>query len=294
MDRCAVFIDAGHLLAEGGKLCCGTKQRAGIACDYGAVIEAIASISHSHCTLPILRTYWYDGARDAIPTLDHLAVAELANVKLRLGRLSGGRQKGVDALLYRDLMVLARERAIATAYLLAGDEDLREGVTAAQDMGVRVVVIGVQTKKQNQAATLVREADENIVLTRDQLTPFLARVPPAPAPPPMQAVKPLQGIKPRRAPASAEAEADPQAQARKAGVLFAEKWIAHATPEDLQRLLGQAPVIPRELDAQLVKAGRVATSAASNRTDPADQEAVKAMRKGFWSAVRKAGRVPSN
>ncbi len=289
MDRCAVFIDAGHLLAEGGKLCCGTKRRADIACDYGAVIEAIAALSRSHCDLPILRTYWYDGARDAIPTLDHLAVAELANVKLRLGRVSGGRQKGVDALIYRDLMVLARERAIAAAYLLAGDEDLREGVTAAQDMGVRVVVIGVQTKKQNQAATLVREADENVVLTRNQLAPFLARVPAAPTPPPVQAVAPLQTVKPARS-VPAPAPANPQAEARKAGVSFAEQWVAHATPEDLQRLLGQAPVIPRELDAQLVKAGRVATGAAPNPTDPDDQAAVRAMRRGFWSALQKAGR----
>ena len=93
---------------------------------------------------PVLRSYWYDGACDAIPTLAQLSVAELANVKLRLGRLSGGKQKGVDALIYRDLMTLARERAIATAFLLAGDEDLREGVVAAGDMGVRVVVLGIE------------------------------------------------------------------------------------------------------------------------------------------------------
>jgi hypothetical protein len=270
VDRCAIFIDAGHLLAEGGKLCCGTKQRAAIACDYGAAIGAIASLASTHCGLPILRTYWYDGARDAIPTLDHLAVAELANVKLRLGRLSGGKQKGVDALIYRDLMVLARERAVATAYLLAGDEDLREGVTAAQDMGVRVVVVGVETKKQNQAATLVREADEHIVLSQGQLAPFLSRatLPSAPSPAP----------------------ADPETEAQKAGTLFAEEWVAHATSEDLQRLLGQAPVIPRELDAQLIRAGRKAVGTAPAPSDPADQRRARAMRRGFWSVVRRAGR----
>lgn len=126
MDRCALFVDAGHLLAEGGKLCCGTKRRNSVVCEYAGIVSALAELATTNCTLPVLRVYWYDGARDAIPTLDHLDIAELANVKLRLGRLSGGKQKGVDALIYRDLMTLARERAIATAFLVAGDEDLRE------------------------------------------------------------------------------------------------------------------------------------------------------------------------
>jgi hypothetical protein len=75
----------------------------------------------------MLRVYWYDGAPDAIPLSDHLAIAKLTNVKLRLGRLTRGEQKGVDWLIIRDLMTLARERAIATALLVSGDEDLREG-----------------------------------------------------------------------------------------------------------------------------------------------------------------------
>ena len=68
----------------------------------------------------------------------------MPNVKLRLGRINAkNQQKGVDALIYRDLTTLARERAICDAFLLAGDEDLREGVKAAQDMGVRVTLIGI-------------------------------------------------------------------------------------------------------------------------------------------------------
>ncbi len=55
-------------------------------------------------------------------------------------------------------MTLARERAMATAYLLGGDEDVREGVAAAQDMGGRVVLITIPGSKR--AFTLVAEADE--------------------------------------------------------------------------------------------------------------------------------------
>ncbi|MGH3773836.1 MAG: hypothetical protein ACRDRW_21010 [Pseudonocardiaceae bacterium] len=36
---------------------------------------------------------------------------------------------------YRDLITLAQHRAISDAVLLSGDEDLREGVRAAQDYG---------------------------------------------------------------------------------------------------------------------------------------------------------------
>jgi uncharacterized LabA/DUF88 family protein len=76
----------------------------------------------------------------------------------------------VDALIYRDLMTLARERAICHAYLVAGDEDLREGVVAAQDMGVRVVVMGIPaTKGKNQSEAPIREADEHLLLDREML-----------------------------------------------------------------------------------------------------------------------------
>src|SRR3712207_9253694 len=44
------------------------------------------------------------------------------------------------ALPIWDLIILSEERAIATAYLLGGDEDLREGVAEAQERGVRVVL----------------------------------------------------------------------------------------------------------------------------------------------------------
>ncbi len=69
-------------------------------------------------------------------TPDHQAIADLPRVKLRLGRLvprkSGLEQKGVDSLIVHDLITLAQERAVETMFLLAGDEDMCEGVAAAQ------------------------------------------------------------------------------------------------------------------------------------------------------------------
>ena len=170
VDQFAVLIDAGHLLAEAGKLCCGTQKRGMLECDWEQLVEYVKGVAFADCGLPLLRVYWYDGAQDGIPTIDHLEVARLTMVKLRLGRMSGGKQKGVDALIYRDLMTLARERAICRAYLLGGDEDLREGVTSAQDMGVQVSVMGIPpVRGRNQSDTLLREADQVMVLEKDVL-----------------------------------------------------------------------------------------------------------------------------
>jgi hypothetical protein len=138
MERSAIFVDAGYLLAAGGSLVCGTSSRAGFRCDYAGVTSKLANWAeqHNRGRFQCLRTYWYDGAPQGVARGDHELIGGLPYVKVRLGRLLHGEQKGVDALIYRDLMTLARERAVSCAYLLSGDEDLREGVVAAQDMGL--------------------------------------------------------------------------------------------------------------------------------------------------------------
>lgn len=74
-------------------------------------------------------------------------------------------------------MTLARERAVSDAFLVSGDEDLREGVRVAQDMGVRVTLLGIASVGQafNQSRDLVHEADEVVELTKSQLAPFIWR-----------------------------------------------------------------------------------------------------------------------
>ena len=157
MDRCALFVDAGYLYAEGGKLCFNSSNRNDIRIDGAACRDFLVELAADACDLPPLRTYWYDGAQGGTANPKQQLIAALANVKLRLGHIKGGRQKGVDALIYRDLMTLARERAISEAFLLSGDEDLREGVKTAQDMGVRLTLIGIATRdgKPNQSRELI-------------------------------------------------------------------------------------------------------------------------------------------
>lgn len=271
MDRCAVFVDAGHLLAEGGKLCCGTSVRKNVQCDYTRLVEALKQFATNHCGLSILRIYWYDAAPDAVPTQEQLDVGELANVKLRLGRLIGGRQKGVDSLIVRDLMTLARERAVTTVFLLGGDEDLREGVAAAQEMGVLVAVVGIPTVgTANQARSLIRESDEHLVLETDFLSPFFSL---RAAPP--QIALPLQS------PHEGEA-------ARLMGQRFAAEWVRRATPDEIHRLLDQAPILPNQLDIQLLLAAEEALGSLK------EQKGLRRdIRAGFWLALRSLSTAPT-
>ena len=104
VQRFALFIDAGYLYAEGGKLCCGSPSRRRFTVNERELNLMLTKQMGERCGLSLLRTYWYDAARYGLRTVSQQAIAGLPNVKLRLGRLNAlGQQKGVDALLYRDL-----------------------------------------------------------------------------------------------------------------------------------------------------------------------------------------------
>ena len=179
MDRCADFVDAGYLFPYDGLLCHNTRKRGELALDEVQLLSWLCREAQAHSKVEVLRTYWYDGARSGIPTESQKSIAARPGVKLRLGRVNGaGQQKGVDALIYRDLITLAAERAITYAYLLSGDEDLREGVKAAQDRGVRVTLIGIPAPSGfNQSEELCWEVDDQLTLYKSDLSGFLQLTP---------------------------------------------------------------------------------------------------------------------
>jgi uncharacterized LabA/DUF88 family protein len=265
MDRCAIFVDAGYVLAEAGRLCLGTRRRAEIRCDYAGLLSELKTQAGLHCGLQVLRTYWYDAAPNALPTAEQAQVAGLRHVKLRLGRLSGMHQKGVDALIYRDLMTLARERAMVVAFLVSGDEDLREGVVAAQDMGVQVVLVGVPSKDgSNQAQTLVHEADEHEVWAEG----FWARYFRRPEPLEPSSVEQTTG-------------APDMALSTRVGAAFARSWASRTSAADLAEILQMYPRIPAKLDVQLLLAAEAELGPLRLR------DAVKrGVREGFWAELR--------
>jgi uncharacterized LabA/DUF88 family protein len=180
LDRCAVFVDAGYVYAAGGQLCCGTRSRQQIQLSPQPLIGLLQHWAEQTTNVQVLRTYWYDAAKDGIRTQEQRAIAALPDVKVRLGRLNGqNQQKGVDALIYRDMITLAQQRAVTDIVLVSGDEDLREGVRTAQDYGVRVVLVGIEAERgYNQSEELTYEADRLLTLDRAALVgAFSTRLP---------------------------------------------------------------------------------------------------------------------
>lgn len=276
MDRFGLFIDAGYLLTESGKLCLGASRRADIVCNYATVHQALVDFTQAYCGLPILRTYWYDGSimvgTQPQPTTDHLRIAALPNLKLRLGRVSGGRQKGVDSLVMRDLMTLSRERAISTVYLLSGDEDLREGVVAAQDLGVRVVLLGIPCDVNNQAVTLINECDDHHVLNRDFLVPHFASTAPEKAIAEVEALEPVPIPEPDMPVADA---------ARSVGARFCDEWVSKTDAELVGLVAARLPMVPKDIDAPMLR-----TAEAAFGLLRAHEELRREVRNGFVDRLR--------
>ena len=169
MSRTAVFVDAGYLYAAGAIILTGSSQnRERLDLDHHSALERLrATCDQLTGGAPILRFYWYDGLLRGRPSPEQEAVANTDNVKLRLGAVVGGQQKGVDSLIIMDLIELARNHAISEAVLLSGDEDLRVGVQLAQSFGVRVHLLGVEPTRGNQSYLLLQEADTTTEWDKD-------------------------------------------------------------------------------------------------------------------------------
>ncbi len=176
MDRVAVFVDAGYLFAQGSLLVAGEKlHRSELHLDHDKVIATLAELATEVSSLPLLRIYWYDGSSSG-PSTQQLALAFRANVKLRLGFVNQhGQQEGVDALIVTDLINLARNRAMADALVLTGDGDLRVGIQQAQELGVRVHLLGIEPARENQSPALVQEADTVHELRKEVLSTLIER-----------------------------------------------------------------------------------------------------------------------
>jgi hypothetical protein len=175
MDRVVVFIDAGYLFAQSSVALTGKKlPRSGLVLNSEKAVEAFSKLGSKLSGLPILRVYWYDGTSTG-PTTQHLSLAHLSNLKLRLGFVNSvGEQKGVDSLIVTDMITLARNGAMADAVLLTGDEDIRVGVQQAQEYGVKVHLVGIKPSRGSQSLPLLQEADSTLEWGPSELEEFLS------------------------------------------------------------------------------------------------------------------------
>ncbi|GIH62359.1 NYN domain-containing protein [Microbispora siamensis] len=174
MDRCALFVDAGYLLADGAMAVHGTRHREAVSWDYPGLLQLLTNLSRERTGLPLLRCYWYEATVEGRRTPEHDVLADIPGLKLRLGRIRPGRREGVDAQVHRDLMTLARNNAVCDAVVVSGDEDLAQVVSDAQDLGVRVTVMQIATDGAwSSARTLRQECDDLVEIASGHLRPYV-------------------------------------------------------------------------------------------------------------------------
>jgi uncharacterized LabA/DUF88 family protein len=309
LARYAIMIDVGYIYAAAGELLFSVASRREYRVDTDKLIQALTRHGDGLVRGELLRVYWYDAARDRVPTFDQRVIAQMARVKLRLGNLNArGQQKGVDAQIRADMEALARHRAVTDAVLVAGDEDMVPAVEAAQAYGVRVHLWGVEPPfGTNQAERLVWESDTVEVLDRAFLEPYFTRIPvpvPEPVPHSPHAVVPSpaqlfdkrhgrslprQGAHAPAGPGpvpglavSASRLGPDRQRVEEAGEHVAQKWILTRGEDNIRDLL-PGPILPPVIDKELL----VEAEKELGLSLRPYQEAREWLRDAFWERVRR-------
>ena len=309
LSRYAIMIDVGYIYASTGELLFSASYRHEYRVDAADLIRALSREASEKIRGELLRVYWYDAARDRVPTFDQRVIAQMPLVKLRLGNLNArGQQKGVDAQIRADMEALARHRAITDAVLVAGDEDMVPAVEAAQAYGVRVHLWGVEPPYgTNQAERLVWESDTVHVLERGFLEPYFSKPEhpadsgqPTPAgshprtghqaaPRPTPAVVfgdrpgPRPPVRPVPVMAPPPARLGPDRERVEiAGEHVAQKWILTRGEDNIRDLL-PGPILPPVIDKELL----VDAEKELGQSLRAYQEAREWLRDAFWARVHR-------
>ena len=314
LARYAVMVDVGYIYAAAGELLFGSSSRRDFRVDAVPLIQVITKHADDLIRGELLRVYWYDAARDRVPTIDQRVIAQMPWVKLRLGNLNArGQQKGVDAQIRADMEALARHRAITDSVLIAGDEDMVPAVEAAQAFGVRVHLWGIEPPYgTNQAERLVWESDTVDVLEGAFLRPYFSKNPTAVDP----RSDPVLGSSPTApTPSQLFGERHPRPSTRtgghpilsntggfpairdtgpmprlgpdrtrveEAGEHVAQKWILTRGRDNIRDLL-PGPILPPVIDKELL----VEAEKELGQSLRPYQEAREWLRDAFWERVHR-------
>jgi uncharacterized LabA/DUF88 family protein len=302
LARYAVMVDVGYIYAAAGELLFGTSARRDYRVDAVGLIQTITKHADELFRGELLRVYWYDAARDRVPTIDQRVVAQMPWVKLRLGNLNArGQQKGVDANIRADMEALARHRAITDAVLIAGDEDMVPAVEAAQAYGSRIHLWGIEPPYgTNQAERLVWESDTVDVLDSAFVRPYFTRNPaaePQPRPDVQASVpSPAQLFGERHPRPPVQLGRNPHISAtgplprlgpdrghvEEAGEHVAHKWILTRGADNIRDLL-PGPILPPVIDKELL----VEAEKELGQSLRPYQEAREWLRDAFWARVHR-------
>jgi hypothetical protein len=269
----ALFVDAGYVYAAVGRLVAGTEDRRAFDLDAEGLIDSF--IDTARTVFPdsrLLRVYWYDGARRRLHTAEQQGIAELPDVKVRLGNLNANnQQKGVDSLIRTDLETLARHRAVSDAVLVAGDEDLVSAVEAAQGYGARVHLWGIEAATgRNQADPLLWEVDSQRTFHLAFCKPFVTRRPV------IQETygEPVGGV--------CFASRPGREDVRFVGARIAAQWLLERGRDTLADLLPGHPYLPASTDQELL----IEAEGLLQHSLRGHADLRRALRDGFWDHLQ--------
>ncbi len=174
MDRCALFVDAGCVLADGAMAVHGTSRRESVSWDYAGLLGFFTDLSAERTGQPMLRCYWYETTIDGRRTAEHDTLADLPGLMLRLGRARPGQGDGADTEIHRDLTTLAGNRAVCDVLLVTADEDLAQVIANVQDLGVRVIIAHISADGNRAVPRSLRQLCDDIVeIDGTQLRPYV-------------------------------------------------------------------------------------------------------------------------
>jgi hypothetical protein len=174
VDRCALFVDASYVLADGAMAVHGTHRRESVSWDYPGLLQLLGNLAMERANLPLLRCYWYEATVEGRRSADHDTLADLPGVKLRVAKMRPGHREGVEGEIHRDLTTLARNKAVSDAMVISAEEDLAQVIADVQDMGMRVTLLQIVGEGNGTAPRALRqECDDIVEISAAHLRPYV-------------------------------------------------------------------------------------------------------------------------
>jgi hypothetical protein len=174
VDRCALFVDASYVLADGSMAVHGTRRRESVSWDYEGLLQLLANLATERSGLPLLRCYWYEATVEGRRGEDHDTLADIPGVKLRIAKMRPGRREGVESEIHRDLETLARNKAVSDAFVVSAEEDLAPVIADVQDLGLRVTLLNIAAEGEWTVSRALRqECDDLADISSELLRPYV-------------------------------------------------------------------------------------------------------------------------
>jgi NYN domain len=174
VDRCALFVDASYVLADGAMAVHGTRRGESVSWDYEGLLQLLSGLARERTGLPLLRCYWYEATVDGRRTAEQDALADIPGIKLRVAKIRPGRREGVETEIHRDLTTLARNSAVSDALVISAEEDLAQVITDVQDLGMRVTLVHIAVDGNwTISRSLRQESDDILEIGGEQLRPYV-------------------------------------------------------------------------------------------------------------------------